>query len=112
MAGADPGNKFGLFIYCPNSAWGYSLALAYEGEMDSVSVFEMLQELHLKKALPSGWLQLGASLQFSRASPSGDSYILIYIYIYAFRLRPCRGPPVSRHLSICSLLELQLLSWA
>jgi len=30
-----------------------------KGAVDSVSVFEQLQELHEKKVLPSGWLQLG-----------------------------------------------------
>lgn len=30
-----------------------------KGETDSVTVFEDLQELHEKKLLPSGWLQLG-----------------------------------------------------
>merc|ERR1712129_648634 len=38
----------------------YALARQWKkGEMDSVTVFEQLQELHLKKVLPSGWLQLG-----------------------------------------------------
>jgi len=34
-----------------------------KGEMDSVTVFERLQELHLKKELPSGWLQVGVDKQ-------------------------------------------------